>query len=420
MVKEEQHIGRAAWTGLGILTLVNLFNYLDRYMVSALVESLGEDPTMRLTDTQAGTLMTGFVVVFTLASPIFGSLGDKGRRVPLVAAGVALWSVASATGGLVTGFLALFLARAAVGIGEAAYGTIAPAMLADYFPARLRGRIFSVFYCAIPVGAASGYIIGGLLDAAYGWRAAFFFSGSVGLLLSLAVLRIKDPERGAQDDGPSRTTEALPVWTVYKRLLQNRPFRLSILGYAAYTFAVGGLAFWAPTFLERVRGATRSEATVTFGAIIVVTGFLGTAVGGLLADKLRQRMDSAYLWVSAVSTLISVPFVIVALSAPAKMVYMPAMAVAQLFLFMSTGPINSAIVGLVEPGRRATAVALSVLVMHMLGDVPSPPLIGAISDSSSLQLGVMLVPVAVLVAGLIWLRAAMTSGATKEKSPSVS
>src|SRR6266542_1405053 len=240
---------RAARIALAVLTLINLFNYLDRYVVA--------------------------------------SLGDRRGRPRLLALGVGIWSIATAIGGLARSFAGLFAARATVGVGEAAYGTIAPALLADSFPKEKRGRVFAIFFAAIPIGSAAGYNLGGLMHQKFGWRAAVFVAGLPGLALALLCLMLKDPPRGAQDE---KTGEGLlaqregGVWRSYRRLLQNRPYRLTVLGYAAYTFALGGLAFWAPAFLERIRGMSKADATVQFGAIVVVTGFVGTFAGGWAGD----------------------------------------------------------------------------------------------------------------------------------------
>ncbi len=151
----------------------------------------------------------------------------------------------------------------------------------------------AIFFCAIPVGSALGYVVGGLVDKHYGWRMAFFVAGVPGLVLAALCLLLRDPPRGAEDDGAVSADTGPPAspskmrkdtWATYGRLMHNRPYVLTILGYAAYTFAVGGLAFWMPAFLERVHGIPRSEATVSFGTIVVVTGFIGTFVGGWLGD----------------------------------------------------------------------------------------------------------------------------------------
>ena len=408
---------RTARTGLLILTLINLFNYLDRWIVAALAESM-KHSELQLSDTQLGALMTGFLIVYLLAAPVFGTLGDTRRRNRLLALGVALWSLATALAGLARSYVGLFAARAAVGVGEAAYGTISPALLADYFPRQQRGRVFAIFFAAVPIGSALGYIVGGLVDHYFGWRQAFFVAGVPGLILAGLALRLHDPPRGIQD-APS--PEAAPADTrrSYRTLAHNRPYVLTVLGYAAYTFAIGALAFWTPTFLERVRGIPKAHATVQFGAIVVITGFIGTYVGGWIGDRLLKVTRSAYLWLAGAATLLAAPLTLIALAAPQPSAYWPAIVVAELCLFASTGPINSAIVNEVSPHMRATAMALCIFTIHILGDVPSPSVVGLISDARSLGQAVLIIPVAVLIGGVIWTYAAWRTGGGPRTSPSV-
>ncbi|GAC1670025.1 MAG: MFS transporter [Steroidobacteraceae bacterium] len=415
---------RSASFGLAVLSFINLFSYLDRYIVSALAESL-KNADLGLSDANLGSLMSGFLVVYTATAPIFGALGDRRSRPRLIAFGVACWSLATALSGFAGSYFALFAARASVGVGEAAYVTIAPTLLSDYFPLRHRGRVMAIFFCAIPVGSALGYVVGGLVDKHFGWRAAFFVAGGPGLLLAALCLLLRDPPRGSQDAGgvPAGAVPAGAVpaahraasqpagmrretWAAYGQLARNRAYALTIAGYAAYTFAVGGLAFWMPAFLERVRGVPRSEATVSFGTIVVITGFIGTFVGGWLGDYWAKYSRQAYLWLSAIATLIAAPCVWMALTTSSHALYLTWMLAAQLFIFLSTGPINAAILNLVAATERASAIALGVFAIHVLGDVPSPFIIGALSDASSLAQAVKIVPFAVLIGGCIWVWAA--------------
>ena len=398
------HVDRRANYALAILTFINLFNYVDRWVVAAVAESLKR--SLGLSDTQLGAIAAGFIIVYAIASPVFGMLGDRKARPPLIAIGVGIWSLATGLAGFARGFWTLFFTRSTVGVGEAAYGTIAPAMLADQFPVEKRGRVMAIFFAAIPVGSAAGFILGGLADHHFGWRAAFWLAGFPGLLLAIAVYFVKDPPRGQHDVAHVPRASGTGILDAYRDLLRNRIYILSVLGYAAWTFAVGGLGFWMPSFLERARGVPRSEATVTFGIILFVTGFLGTFVGGWLGDLFLQRTRQSYLWVSGIATLLAAPLTFVGLTSPNKPVYLTAIVLAEILIFMCTGPVNSAIVNAVSPTERATAVGLSVLVMHVLGDIPSPPLIGAISDHSSLNRAVLVVPAAVLVSGVIWSYAA--------------
>lgn len=402
---------RDARNALIALTLVNTFNYLDRYLVPGMAQGLANSE-LHLSDSQFGTLASAFLVVYALTSPIFGNLGDRGRRLGLIAIGVAIWSAATALGALAIGFLTLLLARAAVGVGEAAYGTIAPSVLADAYPAEIRARIFSVFYAAIPVGSALGYAVGGFMDDHFGWRAAFLVAGIPGLLLAAVLPRLREPVRGAHDPADPTRHPPKTDWRTYLTLLRNTPYRFTVLGYAAYTFAFGGIAVFMPKFLASVHGMTQTQAGTQLGLILIVTGFLGTAAGGWLADRLLRHHRNAYLLLSGVATILAAPFAWLSLTRPEPVFYLGAIAMALFLMFLSTGPINSAIVSVVLPTQRATAMALSILAIHALGDVPSPVIIGVLSDlgggtPAALQRAVSIVPITIVLGGAIWLWAAL-------------
>ena len=390
-----------------MLTAINLLNYLDRYVVAAIAPSL--KAALALSDAQLGWLMPAFLLVYMVGAPAFGSWGDLGSRNRPMAIGVLVWSLATFLSGFAQSYPQLLAGRAVVGIGEAAYVAIAPALLADCFPSERRGRVLAVLNMAIYVGTALGYIVGGQVSAHFGWRAAFFVGGVPGLLLAFTVLRLPDPPRGIQDAAappePQRGERRGPL-ALYLALLRRWPFMVVVLGYAAYTFALGGLAFWMPSFLERVRHVPLGQATTGFGEIVIATGFIGTFAGGWLGDHLLRYSRQAYLWFSGITTLLAAPCALLALSAPAPGVYYPAIILAELLLFMSTGPINAAIVNIAAPFERASAVALSMFAIHLLGDVPSPVIIGRVSDLSSLGQAVLIVPAAITVSGMIWLLAA--------------
>jgi MFS family permease len=403
---------RAAYWALGVLTAINLLNYLDRYVIAPLTTDLKRD--MQLSDTQLGWLLPAFILVYMLAAPLFGAWGDRGSRTRPIALGIGIWSVATMLSGLTHGYPHLLASRALVGIGEASVVAIAPALLADLFPPQGRARVYAVLNGAIPIGAALGYVVGGQVGAHFGWRAAFFVAGAPGLLLAIASLWLPDPPRGIQDGGAPPRPVPGGVLALYRDLLGRGRFMLIVLGYAAYTFALGGLAYWMPAFLERVRGVPKASAATDFGLIVLGTGLVGTVSGGWLADYFQKYSRESYLWFSGIVTVLAAPAALVALSAADQSRYLPAVIVAELLMFMSTGPINAAIVNIVSPLERASAAALTMVVIHLLGDVPSPVLIGYLSDhlsahagdAGSLAQAVLIVPVAILIAGLIWLFAA--------------
>jgi MFS family permease len=400
---------RAALLALSVLTLINLLNYLDRYIVSGIVPDL-KAPPLSLLDDQVGMLTSAFMLVYMIAAPVFGALGDRGTRTRPIAFGVFVWSIATILSGFAQTYSHLLGARAILGIGEAAYVSIAPALLSDAFPREQRGRVLSVFNMAIPVGAALGYIVGGLFSHAHQWRHAFFVAGAPGIVLASLVLILKDPPRGTQEEsGPTPKPTGQGAISTYLALLRRPPYLLTVLGYAAYTFALGGLAVWMPYFLEEVRHIPARQATTSFGGIVVITGFLGTFLGGWLGDYWQKRSRQAYLWMSGWITLIAAPCAFIALTSAAPSLYYPAIVAAELLLFMSTGPVNSAIANLVSPLERASAFALSMFMIHLLGDVPSPTLIGWISRQSSLGEAVLIVPAAIVISGIIWLFSARVS-----------
>ncbi len=410
--RERDDPPRAAWAALIVLTLINLFNYIDRFVVPAVQESIKHSP-LQLSDVQIGFLATAFLWVYMLTAPVFGFYGSRSWRLRLVAAGIALWSLATAAAGLAQSYGSLVGARATVGIGEAAYSAIAPAVLADYFPARLRGRVFGIFYAAIPIGAALGFLIGGYVDHRAGWRAAFFVVGLPGLVVAALTLILRNPAPGAHDSrkmtgGPHAPAQVdVHGLGSYLSLTRNREYILTVLGYAAYTFAFGGISIWMVTFLIRVRSLDAVTANKWLGLIVVVTGFVGTFLGGVIGDALERRIRHGYLWLSAISMLVATPLVYVALTAPSPSVYWAALAIADFLLFLSTSPINAVIVADVAPMARAAAMAASILAIHALGDGISPTIIGWVSDRATLARAVLIIPVAVLVSAAIWTWAAV-------------
>lgn len=383
-----------------ILTLMNMLNYVDRYVPSAVKGLFKKD--LDLTDTQTSLPLTAFIIVYMIASPIFGSLAERGNRRLLIALGVAAWSLATAAAALADSFFTFMLARAAVGIGEAAYATLAPSVLADFYPPERRNRVFTLFYVAIPVGSAIGFALGGVLGEHYGWRTAFLAVGLPGLLVAALALLMKDPVRGAFDEKPA---ELISWPQALRSLARNRVFLFTVGGYTLVTFATGGIADWFAEFLSRSRGMTLSEADYAIGASAVLGGLLGTSAGGFLADRLGQRTRQPYL---AISGLAMIPAVILTVLA-IFVVRQPAVIVgcvlfAQFFLWAYNSPVNALLVNSVEPGLRARAFGLSILCIHLFGDVLSPPLIGAVSDATgSLETALIMVPIAVAAGGLIWI-----------------
>ena len=383
-----------------ILTSMNLLNYIDRWVPSAVKSLFKED--LKLTDAQTSLPLSAFIIVYMIASPIFGSLAERGNRKLIIAFGVAVWSLATAGAAFSQGFASLLVARSLVGIGEAAYATIAPAIISDYFPPEKRNKIFTIFYVATPVGSALGFALGGFLGENWGWRAAFLVCGLPGLLVAAFALMIKDPPRGQFDI----KKEEPPPWSVaLKSLARNKQFVVTVLGYTAVTFATGGIADWFPTFLARDRGMAMGEAGYLVGLVTVVGGLGGTIIGGVLADRARNITRQAYLAVSGLAMVPAAVLCVVAIYVVrSPMAILGCVLVAQLFLWAYNAPVNALLVNSVSAGMRTRAFGLSILSIHLFGDVASPPLIGAVNDQiNDLPLSLAMVPVAICVGALVWI-----------------
>ena len=401
---------------LGALTALNALNYLDRYVVAATLPLILAD--LALSDTQGGLIQSLFIVVYSLACVPIGWLGDVGSRLRLIAGGVFVWSLATVASGLAPTFGWLLLARAVTGIGEASYAVVTPSLLSDCYAAERRALVLGVFYAAIPVGSALGYIVGGVIGETHGWRAAFFVAGAPGALLAFLLLRLTEPVRGARD-----TAEGAPspfgLGASLRALAGRRSYLVNTVAQVIYTFAMGGLATWMPTYLVRERGIPLGSASATFGLLLVAAGFAGTLLGGRIASAVARRRPGADFTVSGWSLAISIPFTLFAVLAPQPAVFWPAMAITLLLLFVNVGPLNAAMANVLPAELRARGFAVTTMLMHLLGDAASPWLIGAWSDRIGLQMPVLVTGSLLGAAGVVLLlgRATLESDLLEPTGP---
>ena len=421
-------------TILVLLTGLNLLNYLDRLVVAAVLPKITDK--LNLSNFVGGLLATIFLLGYFVASPVFGSLGDRRARKGLIALGVAMWSIATFASGLATDATTLLVARAFVGVGEASYATIAPTIIDDVTPADKKGRWLAVFYVASPVGAALGYLVGGFIESHWGWRAAFFVAGGPGLLLAGLCLLIEEPARKVLKEKVNLLQSAA--------ILVRVPlYRRAVLGYCAYTAAIGAFSHWAPTFLFRRYDLKLSTANFVFGLITVVAGAVGTAIGGAWADraqaglpkpddstardhdgaevpyrdeapdKIRARLDAvaprrdrlaanALLRVCAVGSLVGGPLAAIAFLSGGPKPFFLVVAVCEVFLFLSTSPINAVILRSVPAELRASAMALSIFSIHLFGDLWSPALVGLLADHLPVAIAMMALPGFIVLSAVLW------------------
>ena len=383
-------IGPALGTLL-LLIALNLFNYIDRYILPGAQPLIQRE--FHSTDQQMGALTTALFIVYMLVAPATGWLADRFPRKPLIVFGAVLWSLATLATIWVHDYWTLYVRHALVGVGEATFGFIAPAVLADFYPERERNRILSIFYLAIPVGAALGYLAGGQLGSLWGWRAPFFLCAIPGLAIAaLYGVWGREPARGASDHIKPTVSR-----TTFWGLFTNPAYLTASFGLAALTFAMGGISAWMPTFLERVGGLSLGSASMAVSAITVVDGIAGTLVGGWIAQRWLRSDHRALYLLSFWSVALTLPCGALVFFGPRAWA-IPALFAAEFFLFLNTGPLNAAIVNSVSAPIRATAIACNLFCIHFFGDTFSPQIIGAISDrtkSLSLGLGATLVSLVV-------------------------
>jgi len=394
---------RTAFSVLVVLTVINFLNYLDRYVLSAVLEAIRTD--LQLEDAESGLLGTMFMVVYMVFAPLGGYLGDRVHRHRLAAAGVALWSLATVASGLAENYSQLMLTRACVGIGEAGYATVAPSVIADLFRPQERGRRLAIFYLAIPLGSALGYLVGGWVGEHYGWRSAFFVAGAPGIVFAVAAALLPDPPRGATDP-EGHAVERVGFVTGLQSLLRNEAWRINTVGTTLMTFAMGGIAFWMPTYLVRAHGLSLSGANLTFGGLTVVAGLLATPLGGVLGDRAQARGRGGYVRLSGFTLLLGAPFALAMPFLPTPTWAFAFAFCAEFFLFLNTGPLNAALVASVPAAMRASAVAINVLFIHLLGDAISPTLIGILSDATDIGIAIAATAAPIVLAGIVLMRGA--------------
>jgi MFS family permease len=460
-------VKRYSYYALGVLTLVNFLNYIDRQILPSVAPLMAAD--LHLSDTEIGAMEAALLLSFTVLAPLFGRLGDRYSRTKLMASAAVIWSIATGFTGLMDHFpfiprgihvnvplvqftlelsgvaIVLCLVRAIVGVGESSYSTITPSLIADYFPPERRATALGIFQAAIPMGFALGYVIGVVLAHFFGWRMAFMIVGLPGLITSWFVWRLREPKRGSNEHVTAAHDNAVENSVVESRavteswlrtswrILCTRDWLLSTAGYTALTFVLGAFGTWANILLVRDKGMTIAEAGITLGLVTLLAGAAGTFGGGWLADRLITKRRNAYFLVCAASSALGIIPVFVVLSANSRWIFIPAIFLAVFFLFINNAPFHAILINSVQPLVRATAVALNIVIIHVMGDVISRFGVGVLSDSihagrlsfisgvakllgievqrQHLTTALLVVPLMLLVSSLIFLW-----GATSHKS----
>lgn len=402
---------RGARLSLILLLTINLFNYIDRYILAAVEPKIRDHffpgatahgalakDQLAAAMAKTGSLATAFLLSYMIAAPVFGWLANRMSRWLLVGISVTIWTLASGASGLAGTFAILVVTRCFVGIGEAGYGPAAPTMISDLYPVERRGAVLAWFYMAIPVGSALGYAMGGAIIKHYSWRVPFYWVVPPGLILAAWAFFMKSP-KPIEVPKPEKAKARLKD---YVGILKIPSYLLDTAGMAAMTFAIGGFSFWMPAYLvdeRKAAGGQLDDVNLYFGGIMVVAGITATLLGGWLGDFFQRRTSGAYFTVSAAGILLSTVFIVLMMHTPFPAAWIW-LFFSVFFLFLNTGPSNTILANVTHPSVRASAFALNILIIHALGDAISPPMLGAIAGHSWNEALYVVCGVMVLAAGL--------------------
>jgi len=384
-----------------VMVGINFLNYMDRYVGAAASPLIQKE--FHLTDSQVGLLGSAFLLVYALAAVPFGYWADRGVRKTVVAAGVAIWSIATLFTGFARSFPQLFVSRAFLGIGEASYYPAGTSLLSDYFPKEQRARTMSVWGAGSTFGIAVGFAGGGYIAEKFGWRSAFFFAAAPGILFALLAFGLREPLRGsAESVGRAMASVRDASLRKFLELMRIRTLRATILSQTLLYFVLASNAFWLPILLTRRFDLSVGNAGLLAGVVLVVGGLIGTVAGGWIADRRALNNPAAHLEVGIAGFVLGAVFITIALVAPLSAgpipVFVPAFVLAVVCLYLYSGPFTAVAQNVVSPGLRASAVTLLLFISHVFGDSHSPFDIGWISDRvGSLQVALLITSPTLLV-----------------------
>jgi predicted MFS family arabinose efflux permease len=366
-----------ARTTLLLLFAVNLLNFFDRQLPGALGEPIRRE--FGLSDTALGLLGTAFTLIYAAVGVPIGRLSDKWVRTKLISVGVAVWSALTAASGLASSYTVLVLARLGVGVGEATCSPACQSLLGDLFPKSRRSRALGIFMLGLPLGLFLAYIAGGFLGHAFGWRACFVFACIPGLILSLLILRLKEPVRGAAELHVPTDAPASP----YRAVLRSPTMWWIIASGALHNFNMYAINAFQTPFLQRFHELGLREANAISAIVLGAVGVVGLLVGGWASDRLSARRADGRLLLASSTMLAAVPCVFVALAQPAGALvsFMIPMGVGIALTFVYYATVYAAIQDVIEPRLRGTAVALYFFAMYVLGASLGPLVTGMLSDA---------------------------------------
>jgi len=399
-----------ALTAFIILLTINILNYTDRSVLSAIQTHIQAE--FHLSDLELGLLNSSFLFIYGLATLPLGIWADKGIRKNIITICVSIWSVATALAGITRNFTQIFIMRAFLGIGEAGYAPASLSLIGDYFPKERRGRMLSIWSTGNLFGTAIGLALGGLIADTLGWRWAFYIVGIPGLIAAFFIWRAVEPRRGASDTAEEEEHEASMAhgslgkgfFNAARKLIKTPTYWVLVGAMICSFFIIGASLAWLSTYLIRTFELTSTKAGIISAGALAGGSLTGTLLGGWLADTLQQRFPQGRMTIAALAFLLGAPLTWLALSLYQLSAFIAVFVVAILCLSMCLGPIQAIIQDITTPDIRSTAIGLALLLGHLLGDASSPLIVGWISSTHSLGFALRVTsPTSLFLAGLICL-----------------
>ncbi|HKG47758.1 MAG TPA: MFS transporter [Pyrinomonadaceae bacterium] len=403
MVKEESPVSGYSWYALWLLTIVYVFNYLDRTIIYILLPLIKRE--MAFTDLQLAMLGSmSFVIFFTLLGIPFGRLADRAVRKNMIAAGLAVWSVFSGLTGFANGFWSLLLCRVMVGVGEATLGPAALSLLSDYFPPRVRATVQAIYSSGIAIGAGLAFFLGGWLGQYYGWRLAFYVLGFPGLVIAVLVYLLREQPRGTTEVATTKYTAR-----DWKILFNSVPLRYHYLGYGLFGLAANNLSFWGATFVTRVYKLDLLTIGFYGGVLTLIAGVPGTILGGYFADRFRRFGRGGRMLFGAIAALIAVPFWLLFIFSGNLLLLLIANLVLLALSLVWLGPAAADVHDIAGPELRGLGIGVyffAVIMAYGLGSLVIGQLndwLGAATAPLNMRYSMLLCPLACLVAAFsLW------------------
>lgn len=382
-----------------IMFLINLLNYMDRFVFTGAANVIGKE--LHFGIDQVGFLASAFLIVYTLGTVPLGIWADRAKRKNVVAICIAIWSIATALTALAGNFVGLFISRMVLGIGEAGYYPAGTALMSDYFSRKKRARIMSFWGAGALIGLMLGYIIGGQVAGIFpgSWRWAFVFTGIPGLLLAYLSWRLREPRRNEADeaelvpdphslanateieDPPHALVVPKTVIAQFGSLLRIKTMVVLILMQIFAFFVLGANTTFLPLFLQQsdVYGMSSGTAGIISGGIIAVAGVAGLLIGGYLSDLLNKRYPGARVLVCGIGFLVGAPAFALAVLTSSLPLFLICFVVTAMLLNIYSGPSTAATQDVAPSALRASAVAISLLLAHLFGDAFAPSIVGILA-----------------------------------------